>query len=192
VDALKISPKVKQIVIVLFLSGAVARLGAAAQTYSDAPPELLRLAKTADVMGSTYSVELYGYDRSKLMQAADAALDEARRLDDLLSNFRPESEWSRINQHAAERPMRISPEMFHLLSACVEYSREGEGAFDITVGPLMICRTMPKWRRPFSRWVTGISTWTLRRRLSGSTVREWRLTLAASVRVMPWTGWWMF
>jgi len=54
--------------------------------------------------------------------------------------------------------MRISPEMFRLLSACVEYSREGEGAFDITVGPLMtvwgfykgraICRTVPKWRRP--------------------------------------------
>src|SRR5580658_5581188 len=88
-------------------------------------------------MGSTYSVELYGYDPATLTEAADAALEEARRLDGLLSNYKPESEWSRINQHAAEGPMRISPEMFHLLSACVEYSRESEGAFDITVGPLM-------------------------------------------------------
>jgi thiamine biosynthesis lipoprotein len=137
VDAVKNSPKVKQIVIVLFLSGAFARPAAAAATHSDAPPELLRLVKTADAMGSTYSVELYGYDQSRLTEAADAALEEARRLDGLLSNYKPESEWSRINQHAAEGPMRISTEMFSLLSACVEYSREGEGAFDITVGPLM-------------------------------------------------------
>ncbi len=33
--------------------------------------------------------------------------------------------------------MRISPELFQLLSACLKYSRESEGAFDITVGPLM-------------------------------------------------------
>jgi thiamine biosynthesis lipoprotein len=132
VDVLKISPKVKQIVIVLFLSGVVARPPAVADG-----PDLLRLAKTADAMGSTYSVELYGYDRSTLTDAADAALDEARRLDELLSNYKPESEWSRINRLAAERPMRISPEMFRLLAACTEYSRESEGAFDITVGPLM-------------------------------------------------------
>ncbi len=100
-------------------------------------PELLRLEKSADAMGSTYSVALYGEDRIKMEAAADAALDEARRLDDLLSNYKPESEWSQVNQHAAEKPMKISPELFRLLSACVEYSRESEGAFDISVGPLM-------------------------------------------------------
>jgi thiamine biosynthesis lipoprotein len=100
-------------------------------------PELLRLDKSADAMGSTYSVELYGTDRVQMEAAADAALDEARRLDELLSNYKPESEWSQVNQHAAEKPMRISPELFQLLSACVEYSRESEGAFDISVGPLM-------------------------------------------------------
>ena len=57
-------------------------------------------------MGSTYTVELYGYDRVKMEAAADAALDEARRLDDLLSNYRPESEWSEVNRRAAERPVQ--------------------------------------------------------------------------------------
>jgi FAD:protein FMN transferase len=130
---MKISPKTKQIVIVLFLLAASALWVGAA---SDGP-ELLRLDKSADAMGSTYSVELYGTDRVQMEAAADAALDEARRLDELLSNYKPESEWSQVNQHAAEKPMRISPELFQLLSACVEYSRESEGAFDISVGPLM-------------------------------------------------------
>jgi thiamine biosynthesis lipoprotein len=132
VGALKISPKPQQIVLVLFLLGAAVFVGTAADR-----PELLRLEKSGEAMGSTYSIEIYGGDRVKMEAAADAALNEARRLDDMLSNYKPESEWSQINQHAAERPMRISPEMFELLSACQEYSRESGGAFDITVGPLM-------------------------------------------------------
>jgi thiamine biosynthesis lipoprotein len=115
------------IAIVWFLSGSA---------WADRP-ELLRLEKSADAMGSTYSIALYGYDRVRMEESADAAFDEVRRLDDLLSNYKPESEWSEVNRHAAEKPMKVSPEMFRLLSACVEYSRESEGAFDISVGPLM-------------------------------------------------------
>ncbi len=128
----EICGQLKQIVLVLFLSAAAVGPVPAADM-----PALLRVAKSADAMGSTYSVELYGRDRAQLEEAADAALDEAKRLDDLLSNYRPESEWSRINQRAAQVPVKISPEMFQLLSKCLEYSRESEGAFDISVGPLM-------------------------------------------------------
>src|SRR5262249_5756165 len=80
---------------------------------------------------------LYGEDRNKLEAASEDAFEEARRLDRLLSNYRPQSEWSEVNRHAAEGPVKISAELFQLLSACVEYSRVSEGAFDISVGPLM-------------------------------------------------------
>ena len=119
-------PKVKQNVLVLFLLAALA-----------APAETLRLEKSADAMGSTFSVALYGEDRIKLEAAADAALDEVRRLDELLSNYKPDSEWSQINKSAAAGPVRVSEELFRLLADCYEYSRASEGAFDITVGPLM-------------------------------------------------------
>ena len=100
-------------------------------------PELLRIEKTGDAMGAMYSIVLYGIDRSKMEAAADAAFDEVGRLDAMLSNYRAESEWSKVNRLAAEAPVKISPELFELLSACVAYSRESEGAFDISVGPLM-------------------------------------------------------
>jgi thiamine biosynthesis lipoprotein len=100
-------------------------------------PELLRLEKSGDAMGSTYTVLLYGYDRLKMEAAADAAFDEVRRLDDMLSNYKPESEWSEVNRLGARQPVKVSPELFRLLSACLDYSRQSEGAFDITVGPLM-------------------------------------------------------
>lgn len=123
---MKISPKVKQDVLVLFLAAAAA-----------AQAETLRLEKSADAMGSTFSVALYGDDRIRMEAAADAALDEVRRLDDLLSNYKPASEWSQVNQSAAAKPVRVSDELFRLLGACWQYSRESEGAFDITVGSLM-------------------------------------------------------
>ncbi|HXS95317.1 MAG TPA: FAD:protein FMN transferase [Candidatus Limnocylindrales bacterium] len=119
--------------LVLFVLAAFGAARAGAPESS----EWLRLDKSAEAMGSTYTVELYGFDRVRMEAAVDAALDEARRLDDLLSNYKADSEWSQVNRHAAEGPIRVSPELFDLLSACVEYSRESEGAFDITVGPLM-------------------------------------------------------
>jgi thiamine biosynthesis lipoprotein len=70
-------------------------------------------------------------------RAVEAAFDEVQRLDNLLSNYKPESEWSQVNAHGAERPVKVSPELFRLLSDCQGYSRASDGAFDITVGPLM-------------------------------------------------------
>ena len=95
------------------------------------------MEKSADAMGATYTVAIYGTDRVGMEAAVDAALDEAQRLDRLLSNYRPQSEWSVVNRTAAGGPVKVSPELFQLLSACLVYSRESEGAFDITVGPLM-------------------------------------------------------
>jgi thiamine biosynthesis lipoprotein len=99
--------------------------------------ELLRLEKSADAMGSTYSIAVYGSDRVRMEAAIDAAFDEVRRLDDLLSNYKPASEWSEVNRDAAQKPVKVSAELFQLLQDCVEYSRQSEGAFDISVGPLM-------------------------------------------------------
>jgi len=88
-------------------------------------------------MGSTYSIVVYGEDEARLRAAVEDASEEARRLDHLLSNYIASSEWSQVNREAASKPVRISTELFQLLAACVEYSRESDGAFDITVGPLM-------------------------------------------------------
>jgi thiamine biosynthesis lipoprotein len=120
----------KQFVVVLFLLGIFGPAAVRSQ-------EELRLESSADAMGSTYSLVLYGEDLAKLEMASEDAFEEVRRLDHLLSNYRPESEWSQVNRYAAERPVKVSAELFQLLSACLEYSRQSEGAFDISVGPLM-------------------------------------------------------
>lgn len=99
--------------------------------------EAQRLERSTDAMGATFTVVLYGSDQAAMNQAIDAAFDEAHRLDDLLSNYKPASEWSRVNREAAAHPVEVSPELFTLLSESLEYSRASEGTFDLTVGPLM-------------------------------------------------------
>src|ERR1017187_7182622 len=93
--------------------------------------ELLRLESSVDAMGSTYTMALYGTDQAKLRVAAEEAAEEVRRLDHMLSNYIPTSEWSEVNRDAAKGPVRVSPELFDLLTDCVNYSRASEGAFDI-------------------------------------------------------------
>jgi len=98
---------------------------------------MLRLEESAEAMGSTYSIAVYGEDQTVMENAVESAFDEARRLDGELSNYEPASEWSQVNRFAAQRPVQVPPDLFELLSACLRYSRESDGAFDITVGPLM-------------------------------------------------------
>lgn len=88
-------------------------------------------------MGTTYTVALYGPDRFALDAALEDAFEEVQRLDLQMSNYRPDSEWSRLNRDAAKGPVKVSQETIDLLERCLEYSRRSQGAFDITVGPLM-------------------------------------------------------
>jgi thiamine biosynthesis lipoprotein len=96
-----------------------------------------RVELADQVMGTTFSVVLNGEDRSHLERTARAAIAEAQRLDALFSNYKTDSELSRVNRLAADGPVSVSAELFALLAACTDYSRSSGGAFDVTVGPLM-------------------------------------------------------
>ena len=90
-----------------------------------------------EAMGATFSVTACGADRAALDAAVAAAFAEVHRLDRMISNYDPRSEWSDLNRRAAAGPVAVSRELFQLIADCMRYSSESEGAFDITVGPLM-------------------------------------------------------
>jgi FAD:protein FMN transferase len=114
---------------------AVSRpLCAAAPGTASAP---VKLERRVYAMGTEYAMDLYGPNATKLESAAEQASDEVKRLDQMLSNYLPDSELSKVNREAYRHPVEVSRELFDLLNACMRYSRESEGSFDITVGPLM-------------------------------------------------------
>jgi thiamine biosynthesis lipoprotein len=59
-------------------------------------------------------------------------MDDMRRIDDLMSHYKPESQLSKINQHAADAPVVVDKELFDLIKLSTHYSEITEGAFDIT------------------------------------------------------------
>lgn len=73
--------------------------------------------------------------------AAPGAFDEAfaalRAVDATMSLYRAESDLVRVNAHAAAHPEPVGTELFALLVRARELSIETDGAFDITVLPLL-------------------------------------------------------
>jgi FAD:protein FMN transferase len=88
-------------------------------------------------MACLYSIEAYGGDAQRLSGAVEQALDEVDRIDRLMSHYKAESPLSQINREAAHHPVSVDPELFDFIDAAMRYSRDSDGAFDVTVGPLM-------------------------------------------------------
>jgi len=84
------------------------------------------------IMGTRIVVELWAADRAQGEAAIEAVLEEMRRVDEAMSTYKPTSELSLVNARAAREPVKISSELFDLLSTSLEYSRITHGAFDIT------------------------------------------------------------
>jgi thiamine biosynthesis lipoprotein len=99
--------------------------------------QTVTLARQA--MATRFELVLHGDNESALRAAGEEALAEVERLENQLSLYRPGSEIAQLNARAAHEPVRVSPEVFVLLQHATQLSAETEGAFDITVAPLVRC-----------------------------------------------------
>lgn len=98
-------------------------------------PLCVRLARHA--MATRFELVLHGTNEAALRAAGEQALDEIDRLEAQLSLFRPTSEIADVNQRAHRAPVRVSPPVFALLQHARTLWEETEGAFDITIAPLL-------------------------------------------------------
>src|SRR5262245_58982628 len=74
-------------------------------------------------MGTVFEIVIYDDDLPRADAAAHAALDEVVRLDGVMSNYKPESELSRMNRAAHFQPVRISHELYDVITQSLLYSR---------------------------------------------------------------------
>lgn len=89
------------------------------------------------LMGTSMTIEVYGGDAGSRTAAIDEAFAAMVEIDRLMSNYRSDSELTRINTEAAQRAVPVSDPMWAVLSAAQIVSERSAGAFDITVGPLV-------------------------------------------------------
>lgn len=89
------------------------------------------------VMGTLLDITLYHHDAQEARKLLNKAFSLGHRLDDLLSNYKPESEINRLNQKAGKGRIKVTADLYNFLALSRQLWQQTEGAFDITVGPFM-------------------------------------------------------
>jgi len=89
------------------------------------------------VMGTFAHVIAVAADSSTAKKCIEAALAEIEKVDELMSDYKSDSEISEVNRDGFERAVKVSESTYEVLQRSVEFSKLTGGAFDVTVGPLV-------------------------------------------------------
>jgi FAD:protein FMN transferase len=87
-------------------------------------------------MGTTYQVKVFSQrvDKNLLQQQMD---QELVRINQMMSTYIPDSELSRLNRATPGEKLAVSAELIEVLDLSRQTYEASDGAFDVTVGPLV-------------------------------------------------------
>jgi thiamine biosynthesis lipoprotein len=117
-------------VLLLALGGAPA----------EPPPQ--RFSFTEAHMGTRFKIIVYAPDEATANKASKSAFARIAELDGIMSDYRPSSELMQLCRKAGGDPVKVSDDLFKVLTQAQAVSELSGGAFDVTVGPVVRL-----WRR---------------------------------------------
>ncbi len=105
------------------------------------------------VMGTFAHIIAVADDGRTARAAIERAMARITAVDEMMSNYKPDSQLSEVNRDAYRGPVRVDDELFKVISTSLEYSRETGGAFDVTIGPVTALwrKAAGEERRPTER-----------------------------------------
>jgi FAD:protein FMN transferase len=106
------------------------------------------LERTEPIMGTRVYVQLWSEDAAAGNAAIDAVMADMRRIDDLMSHYKPGSQLSQINERANREPVQVDKELFDLIKLSTHFSEITEGAFDITYASVGYLYNYPEHVHP--------------------------------------------
>ena len=108
-----------------------------------AAEELQKFVYEKAEMGLPFRVSLYAADEATARAAADAAFERIAVLNGIMSDYDSDSELSRLSRSSGQgKAVPVSSTLWKVLVRAQEFAERTDGAFDITVGPLVNV-----WRR---------------------------------------------
>ena len=84
------------------------------------------------MMGTLVSVDLWSADPAEGQRLVETVMDEYRRIDALMSTYKPDSELSAINRRASDGAVGLGAELHSLIERALSLAAATDGAFDIT------------------------------------------------------------
>jgi thiamine biosynthesis lipoprotein len=89
------------------------------------------------VMGTFARVIIIANDKETAQTCAKNAFEEIDKVDNLMSAYKEDSEISLVNKEAFQKEIPVSESTYEVLQKSVEFGKLTDGAFDITLGPLI-------------------------------------------------------
>lgn len=86
------------------------------------------------LMGNAFEIIVVNDNEKTAQQHIDAAIEEIRRIEKLLTTFSEESQTNHINQNAGIQPVKVDQEIFDLIERSLRISSITDGYFDISYG----------------------------------------------------------
>jgi len=95
--------------------------------------------ETQELMGTFATVRVVAgkEDLPRAQEAVNKVFACLRHMEDLMSFHREDTEVAQVNREAFDHPVAVSAETFEVIKAAVQFAKDTDGAFDITVGPLV-------------------------------------------------------
>ncbi len=92
--------------------------------------------RSTTLMGGRFDITIVDRDSLSAQQNIDRVIAEISRIEMLISDWKPESQVSKVNQNAGIAPVKVDREVFELTQRAIELSKNTNGAFDISFAAL--------------------------------------------------------
>lgn len=88
--------------------------------------------RTVKLMGSRFDITIVASDSLSAERNIDMVIAEVTRIENLISDWKSDSQISQVNKNAGIAPVRVDPEVFALTERALHFSKITNGAFDIS------------------------------------------------------------
>ncbi|MDT8302123.1 MAG: FAD:protein FMN transferase [Sedimentisphaerales bacterium] len=126
--------KVSSVIAVVF----VACLIVVAIYFSSGPGKQIELdSGHRMVMGTFARAVVIAKDADAAGKCIESAFTQINKVDSLMSDYKSDSEISSVNRDGFKKAVQLSLSTYEVLQRSIEFSELTDGAFDITIGPMV-------------------------------------------------------
>lgn len=88
--------------------------------------------RTTLLMGGRFDISIAAKDSLTAEQNINEVITEITRIENLISDWKPDSQVSQVNQNAGVKPIKVDREVFELTQRAIKFSEITNGSFDVS------------------------------------------------------------
>eukprot|EP01136_Pigoraptor_vietnamica_P011026 Opistho-1_new@49385 len=95
-----------------------------------------KYSESLKLMGNSFTITVVADDKDFALQNINNGIEEIKRIEQLFTTFKADSQTNLINDNAGIKPVKVDSEVFELIERSIAISKITQGAFDISYGSI--------------------------------------------------------